>query len=92
MNVFSYKLRCDYYEKNEHQSYIATGLGLAEDYIEAMKQLDETYGNEITEVLSLYLMDTAHVIALPETVVEDYKSKEFPDIEYQQSIEENKNA
>lgn len=86
MYVFSYKLRCDFYENNEHESYIATGLGLADSYTEAMQKLDEQYGDEITEVLSLYLMDSAAVIALPETVVEDYKSKDFPDIEYQQPI------
>lgn len=90
MYVFSYKVRCDYYEHNEHESYTATGLGMAEDYVEAMQQLDKQYGDEITEVLSLYLMDSNHVIALPQEVVEDYKSKEFPDIEYQQIIGEDK--
>lgn len=91
MYIFSYKLRCDFYEDSEYKSYIATGLGFADSYIEAMEKLDEQYDSEITEVLSLYLMDSAAVIALPDAVVEDYKSKEFPDIEYQQTIEEKNN-
>lgn len=89
MYVFSYKLKCDYYNGDIIDSYIATGLGIAEDYVEAMQQLNKQYGDEITEVLSIYLMDSAAVIALPEAAVEDYKSKDFPDIEYQQPLGEN---
>lgn len=87
MYTFSYKIKCCFIDDNDKpQHYIATGLGLANSYTEAAHSLEEQYGDEIIEILSIYLMDTSHIIALPEEVVEDYKLKEFPDIEYQQPI------
>lgn len=84
--IFSYKIRCDYVEGITSHTYTATGLGFCRDWAEAMDYLYQQYGEELTEVLSLYLMEGAAVIALPENIVEDYKNTEFPDIEYQKNI------
>lgn len=85
--TFSYKIRCDYLDGMTPHAYTATGLGFCRDWSEAADLLYQQYGEELTEILSLYLMEGSAIIALPAQVVEDYKNTEFPDVDYQEAIQ-----
>lgn len=85
--IFTYKIRCDYYDDPHSCAYTATGLGFCRSWGDAMDCLEQEYGEEMTEVLSLFLLEGESIIALPEKVVEDYKNTEFPSVAYQENIE-----
>lgn len=84
MYVFSYKVKCEYADDNNKiQRYTSTGLGFADSFKDAAEILEKQYGKEITEILSICLLEDSFVIPLPEEDVEDYKSKDCPDLDYQ---------
>lgn len=53
-----------------------SGMGLAESYAVAMKQLEEYYGDDLIAVKHLELHEENGIILLPEHVIEDYARAE----------------
>lgn len=70
--MYPFYFKVKYSSEVDNADMTETGLGLAENYSEAMKIIENRYGNDIIAVERLELLETDTLITLPEEVCKNY--------------------
>lgn len=79
--MFPYSYTAVIYDEYDEINHISqykreSGMGLAESFSEAVKQLEEYYGDDLISIKHLELFEENNVILLPEHVIENYARAE----------------
>lgn len=57
----------DYDETNRKNKYFReTGIGFADNYAEAARMLEETFGEDLVRIVNIFLMESGDLMRLPE--------------------------
>ena len=69
---FSYTvIVCDGLTDNKYN--LESGMGIAKSYTNAMKQIENYYGEDLVEVKGLTLYEENRLIIVPKRVIQDYE-------------------
>lgn len=76
---FSYKVIWFnyFYDDPNFKCHEDCGMGLADSYADAAKQLENYYGNDLVIIKELMLYEEAPLILLNEEVVRNYSEKKY---------------
>ena len=77
MSMYPYTFTVVFYndlnsDANTNHYKRESGMGLAESFSAAVKQLEQYYGDDLIAVKHLELFEENNIILLPEHVIEDY--------------------
>lgn len=86
MYPFSFKVIGYFSEDNEYRAY--TGMGLAENFTDAMKQIENDFGKDLFRIKDLTLYEYSNIIYMPEKCIQDYEASEN-EIGYECDLEGN---
>ena len=74
MNPFSFKVISYFSDSNEYRLY--TGMGLAESFTDAMKQIENDFGFDLFRVKDLTLYEDSNLIYIAEDCIKHYETSE----------------
>ena len=69
MNLYQFKIH--YYVDYEDKEFDECGLIIAEDYIDAIKKINETFGSYIDEIFIKEKGINHSVVVIPDNLMED---------------------
>lgn len=76
--VFTFKIKS--YEDGETYTY--TGVGFAENFTDAVSQIEDVFEDELCEIMELTLHNKERLIFLPEKAYIEYRNEEFPSVTF----------
>lgn len=74
--------------EDDYKTHRLYGLGLCENYTDAVRQIEETEKTDLVKITCIELFEQDNLIYLPKEVVEDYAEKPFPAIEYWEEVKD----
>lgn len=80
---FTYVVIYYYYDEDtkKNKYFREAGIGFAENYAEAARMLEDTFGEDLVRIVNIFLMESGDLLRLPEEYIYVIENETFKPIE-----------
>ena len=80
---FTYVVVYYYYDENikKNKYFREAGIGFADNYAEAARMLEESFGEDLVRIINIFLMEDGDLLRLPEEYISVIENETFEPIE-----------